>query len=127
MPKQKAFDDSALCRYTCFIYGQCSLRCCHTIVSCIGDAQNGSLDNPWWEELVNTTDGRKIYEKGFANVPLDAPGFGIELNDDVVKQHLNPTNKTYFIPTPEWDSSNSNDFLWSGRTTGGTELLRTTK
>lgn len=88
---------------------------------------NGSLDNPWWEELVITTDGRKLFDKGFANVPLDAPGFGIELNDDVVKQYLSPTNKTYFIPTPEWDSSNSNDYLWSGRTTGGTELLIKTK
>lgn len=85
---------------------------------------NGSLDNPWWEELVKTTDGRKLFEKGFANVPLDAPGFGIELNDEVVKQYLHPDNKSYFVPTPEWDTSNSNDFLWSGRTTGGTELLK---
>jgi len=85
---------------------------------------NGSLDNPWWEEMVITTDGRKLFDKGFANVPLDAPGFGIELNDEIVKQHLNPNNKSYFTPTPEWDSSNSSDFLWSGRTTGGTELLK---
>lgn len=84
---------------------------------------SGSVDSPWWETLVNTTDGRKIYEKGFANIPLDAPGLGIELNDDVVKQHLVPENQSYFLPTPEWDTSNSNDALWSGMTTGGTELL----
>jgi L-alanine-DL-glutamate epimerase-like enolase superfamily enzyme len=83
---------------------------------------SGSVDNPWWETLVKTTDGRKIYEKGFANIPLDAPGFGIELNDDVVKQHLEPGSEGYFLPTPEWDKSNSSDALWSGMTTGGIEL-----
>ena len=87
---------------------------------------NGSLDNPWWENLVKTTDGRKIFDKGFANVPFDAPGFGIELNEDVVKEHLDPKNKSYFAPTPEWDDINSSDFLWSGRTTGGTEITRPT-
>jgi len=93
-------------------------------VQCLEMPNNGSLDNPWWEDLVITTDGRKIYDKGFANVPLDAPGLGIELNDDVLKKYLNPANQGYFAPTPEWDSSNSSDYLWSGRTTGGTELLR---
>ncbi len=83
---------------------------------------SGSVDSPWWETLVKTTDGRKIYEKGFANVPLDAPGFGIELNDDVVKQHLQDDKQGYFLPTPEWDNSNSSDELWSGMTTGGIEL-----
>jgi L-alanine-DL-glutamate epimerase-like enolase superfamily enzyme len=93
-------------------------------VQCLEMPNNGSLDNPWWEDLVVTTDGRKIFDKGFANVPLDAPGLGIELNDEVVKKYLNPNNQGYFLPTPEWDSSNSNDYLWSGRTTGGTELRR---
>jgi L-alanine-DL-glutamate epimerase-like enolase superfamily enzyme len=83
---------------------------------------SGSVDSPWWETLVKTTDGRKIYEKGFANIPLDAPGLGIELNDEVVKQHLDPANTNYFLPTPEWDNSNSSDALWSGMTTGGIEL-----
>lgn len=83
---------------------------------------SGSVDSPWWETMVNTIDGRKIYEKGFANVPLDSPGLGIELNDEVVKQHLDPVNKTYFSPTPEWNESNSSDALWSGMTTGGIEL-----
>ena len=84
---------------------------------------NGSLDNPWWDELVTTHGGFKMMENGFANVPLDdAPGLGVELNDDAVKQNLSRDNKDYFLPTPEWNSSNSSDYLWSGRTTGGTEL-----
>ncbi len=41
--------------------------------------------------------------KGFANVPLDAPGLGIELNEEEIRKHLNPKAKGYFEPTPEWD------------------------
>lgn len=82
---------------------------------------NGSLDNPWWEDLVKTTDGKKIMDKGFALVP-DSPGLGIELREDILKQHLDPRHPGFFAPTPEWNESNSSDYLWSGRTTGGTEI-----
>ena len=75
--------------------------------------EHHSLDNPWWETLVKTTDGRKLFEKGFANVPLTAPGLGIELVEETIKQHLLPANKTYFEPTPEWDKDRVNDRLWS--------------
>ena len=51
--------------------------------------------------------------QGFANVPLDAPGLGIELNDEEVKKHLHPRAKGYFDPTPEWDDKRSHDRLWS--------------
>ena len=83
---------------------------------------SGSVDSPWWETMVRTVDGKKLYEKGFANVPLDSPGLGIELNDEVLKQHLQDPKGGYFLPTPEWDASNSNDELWSGMTTGGVEV-----
>ena len=59
-----------------------------------------------------TKDGKPLFEKGFAHVP-DSPGLGIELNEDVLKQHLDPDNKNYFAPTPEWDSARSWDRLWS--------------
>src|SRR5690606_8575783 len=72
-----------------------------------------SVDVDWWEDLVITTDGRKLIEKGYANVPLEAPGLGIELNDEVVKQHLHPNDKSYFAPTTEWDDKRSHDRLWS--------------
>ncbi len=75
--------------------------------------EHHSLDNPWWNNLVKTTDGRKLFENGFANVPLTAPGLGIELNDEEVKKHLLPTDKTYFAPTPEWNDKRSHDRLWS--------------
>jgi hypothetical protein len=51
--------------------------------------------------------------KGFANVPLDAPGLGIELNDDEMKKRLHPDAKGYFEPTPEWDEKRSHDRIWS--------------
>ncbi len=51
--------------------------------------EHHSLDVPWWESLVRTTGGKPLVEKGFAVVP-DSPGLGVELNDEVVKQHLRP-------------------------------------
>ncbi len=59
------------------------------------------------------TDGRKLITKGFANLPLSAPGLGIELNEEVVKQHLHPTDKTYFEPTPQWNEKRSHDRIFS--------------
>ncbi|MBL7743749.1 MAG: mandelate racemase/muconate lactonizing enzyme family protein [Chitinophagaceae bacterium] len=75
--------------------------------------EHHSVDLPWWESLVKTTDGRKLITKGFANLPLTAPGLGIELNDEVVKQHLHPTDKSYFAPTTEWDARRSHDRIFS--------------
>jgi L-alanine-DL-glutamate epimerase-like enolase superfamily enzyme len=75
--------------------------------------EHHSIDLPWWEDLVKTTDGRKLITKGFANLPLSAPGLGIELNDDVVKQHLHPSDKTYFEPTPLWNDKRSHDRTFS--------------
>jgi hypothetical protein len=48
---------------------------------------------------------------GFARVP-EGPGLGIELNMDVVKEHLG-RNQELFGPTDEWNRRGSNDRLWS--------------
>jgi L-alanine-DL-glutamate epimerase-like enolase superfamily enzyme len=72
--------------------------------------EHHSIDVDYWTSLVKTK-GTMI-EKGFANVP-DTPGLGIELNDDVVKKHLDPENQNYFAPTPEWDKDRSWDRLYS--------------
>ena len=74
--------------------------------------EHHSVDLEWWEKLVKTKDGKPITDKGFANVP-NTPGLGIELNEDEIKKHLDPENKTYFEPTPEWDKVRSWDRLWS--------------
>jgi L-alanine-DL-glutamate epimerase-like enolase superfamily enzyme len=73
--------------------------------------EHHSLDVSWWESLVRTTSGKPLVEKGFAIVP-DSPGLGVELNEEVVKQHLRPKSG-YFDPTPEWDTVRSNDRPWS--------------
>ncbi|PRY16374.1 secreted protein [Pontibacter ummariensis] len=75
--------------------------------------EHHSPDVPFWESLVKTTDGRKLYEKGFAKVPDMAPGLGVELNEEVFKQHLHLADRSYFRPTPEWDEKRSHDRLWS--------------
>lgn len=75
--------------------------------------EHHSVDLPWWESMVKTTDNRKLITKGFANLPMTAPGLGIELNDEVVKAHLHPSDKSYFAPTPEWDTKRSHDRIFS--------------
>lgn len=71
------------------------------------------VDNPWWPKLVNTTDGRELYTKGFANVPTEAPGLGVELNEEELRRHIHTEDKTYFAPTPQWNEKRSHDRLWS--------------
>jgi hypothetical protein len=53
---------------------------------------------------------KPLVDRGFANVS-DKPGLGIELNAEVIKQHLREPG--YFEPTPEWDKERSWDRLWS--------------
>jgi L-alanine-DL-glutamate epimerase-like enolase superfamily enzyme len=75
--------------------------------------EHHSVDLEWWEGLVKTTDGRKLIDKGYAPVPLTAPGLGIELIDEEVKKHLHASDKTYFAPTKEWDEKRSHDRTYS--------------
>jgi L-alanine-DL-glutamate epimerase-like enolase superfamily enzyme len=75
--------------------------------------EHHSVDLTWWEGLVKTTDGRKLIDKGYAPVPLSAPGLGIELVDEEVKKHLHPSDTTYFAPTKEWDEKRSHDRTYS--------------
>jgi L-alanine-DL-glutamate epimerase-like enolase superfamily enzyme len=75
--------------------------------------EHHSVDLPWWESLVKTTDGRKLIDKGFSPVPLSAPGLGIELNEEVLKQHLHPSDKTYFEATNQWNEKRSHDRIFS--------------
>jgi L-alanine-DL-glutamate epimerase-like enolase superfamily enzyme len=74
--------------------------------------EHHSVDLDYWEDLVIMKDKKPMIEKGFAHVP-EMPGLGVELNEDVVKQHIDPENKQYFAPTSEWDVDRSWDRLWS--------------
>jgi hypothetical protein len=48
--------------------------------------------------------------EGYIRVP-DAPGLGVTLNEEVIREHLDDDG--YFEPTPEWDHERSWDRLWS--------------
>lgn len=72
--------------------------------------EHHSVDTPWWSNLVKTTGSKPMIEKGFANVPLDAPGLGVELNEEECRKHL---QGGWFEPTPDWDQKRSHDRLWS--------------
>jgi L-alanine-DL-glutamate epimerase-like enolase superfamily enzyme len=54
---------------------------------------------PWWDDLV-TGLPKPIIQNGYIQVP-EKPGLGIELNEEVVKQHLRVPG--YFEPTPQFD------------------------
>jgi len=75
--------------------------------------EHHSVDVEWWESMVTMTDGKKIIEKGYAPVPLTSPGLGIELNEEVIKQHLHKSDSTFFAPTTEWDTKRSHDRIYS--------------
>jgi L-alanine-DL-glutamate epimerase-like enolase superfamily enzyme len=76
--------------------------------------EHHSVDTPWYDDLVIMTGSQPMITKGFANVPLDSPGLGIELNEDEIKKRLDPRAPGgYFEPTPEWDQRRSHDRTWS--------------
>ena len=52
--------------------------------------EHHSVDLDYWQDLVTTK--HTMIDKGFAPVP-DTPGLGVELNEEVVKQHLDPKTK----------------------------------
>jgi L-alanine-DL-glutamate epimerase-like enolase superfamily enzyme len=76
--------------------------------------EHHSVDMDDYEKLVIMTGSKPMIDKGFANVPLDSPGLGIELNEDMIRKHLIPNSPYgYFEPTPEWDQRRSHDRIWS--------------
>jgi len=50
----------------------------------------------WWQKLTT----RPVIVNGYIPVP-DTPGLGLELNEEVIKEHLRYAG--YFEPTPEFD------------------------
>ena len=72
--------------------------------------EHHGVDVPWWEDLVTGIE-KPLNQKGIARVP-ETPGLGVELNLEVVKQHL-ARGEECFGPTDEWNSRDSSDRLWS--------------
>ncbi|MBN1803850.1 MAG: mandelate racemase/muconate lactonizing enzyme family protein [Sedimentisphaerales bacterium] len=72
--------------------------------------EHHSVDVDWWEGMITGVE-KPLHVDGFVRVP-EGPGLGIELNMDVVKEHLG-RNQELFAPTDEWNRRDSNDRLWS--------------
>ena len=74
--------------------------------------ENHAVDSPWWDDLV-TGIPKPIIQNGYIEVP-EGPGLGIDLNEDVVREHLDKNDDSgYFEPTTQWDKEHSHDRLWS--------------
>lgn len=72
--------------------------------------EHHSVDVPWWENLVTGIDG-PLVQNGYSKVP-EAPGIGLELNEDEVKRRLRP-GEEFFAPTDDWNELKSWDRTWS--------------
>lgn len=72
--------------------------------------EDHSVDVPWWPDLVTGID-RPMIQNGHVAVP-DRPGLGVDVNEEVVREHLVPGEKL-FAPTEEWNEERSNDRVWS--------------
>ena len=66
----------------------------------------------WWADIVKGIDNPK-FKDGVIKVP-DKPGLGIDgLNEDLIKEHINPEIPGMWEDTSAWDKEFSNDRLWS--------------
>jgi L-alanine-DL-glutamate epimerase-like enolase superfamily enzyme len=74
--------------------------------------EHHSPDIPYYNNLVKMTGSKPMVESGYGIVPLDAPGLGIELNEEECRKHMTKESQ-WFAPTPEWDRKVSHDRLWS--------------
>ena len=72
-----------------------------------------SHDVPWWDDIAIGTAKPKIVDNGFITVP-DKPGLGIDdLNDEVIKEHIDKRDPRLWVSTEEWDSFYCNDRQWN--------------
>ena len=71
-----------------------------------------SVDVPWWDDLVKAP-SRPIIRNGYIEM-TDAPGLGIEeLNDEVIRAHMDSTQKDIWVSTEQWNNEYSHDRTWS--------------
>lgn len=71
-----------------------------------------AVDVDWWDDIAVGLPGR-IARSGFITVS-DKPGLGIDdLNDEVLRAHLQPGVRDIWEPTDSWDDEYSWDRTWS--------------
>jgi L-alanine-DL-glutamate epimerase-like enolase superfamily enzyme len=74
--------------------------------------ENHSVDVPWWNQLVTGLPD-PIIQDGHIRVP-DKPGLGFDgLNEELIRQHLDPKDPGYFEPTDQWNEERAHERLWS--------------
>jgi L-alanine-DL-glutamate epimerase-like enolase superfamily enzyme len=74
--------------------------------------ENHSVDYPAWNDLI-TGLPIPLIQDGYIAVP-ETPGLGFEaLNEEVVREHIDPDLPGYFESTAAWDRERSHDRLWS--------------
>ncbi len=70
-----------------------------------------AVDVSWWDDIAVGIP--PICRSGFIEVP-DKPGLGIDdLNDEVLRAHLQPGVADIWEPTDQWDDEYSWDRTWS--------------
>jgi L-alanine-DL-glutamate epimerase-like enolase superfamily enzyme len=72
--------------------------------------EHHSVDKEYWEDLVTGLD-KPFVKDGYVELP-NKPGVGLELNEEVFKEHLHKGTE-YFAPTDEWNERRSWDRTWS--------------
>jgi L-alanine-DL-glutamate epimerase-like enolase superfamily enzyme len=74
--------------------------------------ENHSVDTPSWNDVVVGLP-HPIVQDGYIDVP-ETPGLGFAgLNEDVIREHVDPRDPGYFEPTDAWNDERSHDRLWS--------------
>lgn len=75
--------------------------------------EHHAADVPWWSDVVSGVP-RPLIQDGFIQVP-DGPGLGFaDIEEEVVREHLDPAAPGYFEDTSDWDGGERvNDRLWS--------------
>lgn len=73
--------------------------------------ENHAVDYAPWNDLVLGLPN-PIIQNGYIDVP-ETPGLGLELNEEAIKEHIDPDNPGYFESTEQWDNLRVNDRLWS--------------
>jgi L-alanine-DL-glutamate epimerase-like enolase superfamily enzyme len=74
--------------------------------------ENHSVDTLSWNSVVVGLP-QSIVQDGYIEVP-EAPGLGFAgLNEDVVREHIDPRDPGFFEPTDAWTDERSHDRLWS--------------
>lgn len=74
--------------------------------------EHHAADVEFWSDLV-TGLPRPLIRDGHITVP-DNPGLGFgDLDEDLLRRHLDPRDPVFFAETTHWDAESSHDRLWS--------------